>query len=83
MGRQVWIGVQVAISGLSSSFDLDRASGLLQIYGQEMKMVPPEDLPTQRFISFFQKHRRFGRQETFLDVVLSGAGDGPGLLRLP
>jgi hypothetical protein len=56
-------------SGLSFSFDPVRAPGLVQAYRQKMKKVPPEDLSEQRFIFFFQKHRQFGKEQAFLDVV--------------
>jgi hypothetical protein len=56
-------------SGLRFSFEPDRAPGLLQAYRQKMKKVPPEDLPEQRFIFFFQKRRQFGKGQAFLDVV--------------
>jgi hypothetical protein len=56
-------------SGFSFGFRPERVPGLLQAYRQKMKRVPPENLPEQRFIFFFQKHRQFGEEQRYQDVV--------------
>lgn len=56
-------------SGFSFIFQLEHLPGLLQAYRQKMKDVPPTDLPEQRFVFFFQKHRQFGEDQQYEDVV--------------
>lgn len=56
-------------SGFSFGFRTERVPGLLQAYRQKMKRVPPESLPEQQFIFFFQKYRQFGEEQRYQDVV--------------
>ncbi len=56
-------------SGFSFLFTADRAPGLLQAYRQKMKKVPPSELPEQRFVFFFRKHRQLGEAQRYEDVV--------------
>jgi hypothetical protein len=43
--------------------------GLVQAYCQNTKKVPPENLPEQRFVFFFQKYRQCGEEQQYLDVI--------------
>lgn len=56
-------------SGFTFSFEPARAPGILQAYGQKMKKVPAEQLAEERFIFFFRKHRQFGVEQRYQDVV--------------
>jgi hypothetical protein len=56
-------------SGFSFGFRPERVPGLLQAHRQKMKNVPPESLPEQRFILFFQKYRQFGEEQRYQDVI--------------
>ena len=56
-------------SGFFFTFDAKRLPGLLQAYRQKTKRTPPENLSEQRFAFFYQKHRQFGEEQEFRDVV--------------
>ncbi|HWI57696.1 MAG TPA: hypothetical protein VNZ22_10755 [Bacillota bacterium] len=67
--RPVAVRSVTMTSGFNFGFLPERLPGLLEAYRQKMKKVPPEELPLQRFIFFFQKHRQIGLRETYQDVV--------------
>jgi hypothetical protein len=56
-------------SGFTFAFHPGRVPGVLQAYRQKTKKVPPADLSEARFVFFFQKHRQFGEEQAFQDVV--------------
>jgi hypothetical protein len=56
-------------SGFNFAFEPARVPGLLDGYHKRIKKVPPADQPEARFVFFFQKHRQFGKQQGFQDVV--------------
>ncbi|MBI2928529.1 MAG: hypothetical protein HYY24_22905 [Verrucomicrobia bacterium] len=56
-------------SGFSFVFRPERVPGIVQAYRQKTKKVPPGELPEARFVFFLQKHRQFGEEQIFQDVV--------------
>ena len=56
-------------SGFSFGFLPERTPGILQAYQQKTKKVPPDELSQARFVFFFGKHRQFGEEQEFRDVV--------------
>ncbi len=60
--RPLPVGGVVITSGFSLVFHIARGAGLVQAYHQKTKRTPPQDLPEQRFVFFFQKFSQIARQ---------------------
>ncbi len=85
LGMSDWIyraGTQVAMfsrlmvvrditmtAGFNFSFNPARVPGILDACRKRLKKVPAAELSAARFVFFFQKHRQFGEEQEFQDVV--------------